>query len=70
MADLATLRAAAGELAENLGAALDMIEEGDRLDLTPEQADRADRLVSGYLQLAGIALERIEEATRAGGRHA
>lgn len=64
MADLAALRAAAAELDEHLGAALDILAEPDKLALTPRQAASADRLVDGYVRLAGFALERFEEAAR------
>lgn len=64
MPDLALIAAAARELDDNLGQAIDILAEPDRLSLTPAQAASADRLVDGYVRLAGIALESLEEAAR------
>lgn len=58
------MRAAAADVGDFLGGALDMLGAEHEPGLTPARAAIASETADCYLQLAGEALSRFEEATR------
>lgn len=62
--NVAAMRAAVAEVDELLGQAIEMAAEGVDPADTPQRAETRAGTVRTYIALAGVAVERFEEATR------
>ena len=58
------MRAAAADVEDYLGQALEMLGTEHEEGLTPARADRAAGIAGSYVELAKVAVERFEDAAR------